>query len=190
VPVKTLQELIALAKAKPGTLNYGSSGQGSNYHMAAELFKKLSGTDIVHVPYKGSTGARQDIVSGQIQMMFDSVPTMAPLVLSGHVRALATSGRKRSLILPNVPTLAEAGVPGYEASLWTGLVAPTGTPNEIVTLLNREINKALTRPDLAESWTKQGATPLVMTPEAFSQHIAAEIIKWAEVIKANNIKPF
>lgn len=190
VPAKTAAELIALAKAKPGMLNYASSGQGSNYHMAAELFKSLAKVDIVHVPYKGSTGARQDILSGQVQMMFDSVPTMAPLIVSGHVRALATTGPKRSPTLPDIPTLSEAGVTGYEASLWTGLVAPAGTPPEVVSLLNKTINAALTRPDLAANWIKQGATPLPMTPAEFKRHIDAEIVKWANVIKANNIKPF
>ena len=190
VPAKTTAELIALAKAKPGMLNYASSGQGSNYHMAAELFKSLAKVDIVHVPYKGSTGARQDILSGQVQMMFDSVPTMAPLIASGHVRALATTGLKRSPTLPDIPTLSEAGVTGYEASLWTGLVAPAGTSPEVVSLLNKTINAALIRPDLAANWIKQGATPLPMTPTEFKHHIDAEIVKWANVIRANNIKPF
>jgi len=189
VPANTLAELLALLRAKPGTFNYGSSGIGSNYHMAGELLKTLTGTDIVHVPYKGSTGARQDIVGGQVQMMFDSVPTMAPMIQSGLVRALATSGKTRSAILPEVPTLAEAGVPGYEASLWTGLVAPAATPRSIVDLLNRAINQALTRPDLIAAWEKQGASPLTMTPEQFQAHIDAEVLKWAGVIKANNITP-
>jgi tripartite-type tricarboxylate transporter receptor subunit TctC len=190
VPVANLAELIALAKAKPGALNYGSSGIGSNYHMAAELFKSLAGIDIVHVPYKGSTGARNDILSGQVQMMFDSVPTMAPLIQSGMVRALATSGKTRSAIMPAVPTLDEAGVPGYEASLWTGLVAPAGTPQRVIDLLGRDIKTVVSRAEIRDSWEKLGAHPLTMTPGEFNGYITAEIDKWAKLIKANNIKAY
>src|SRR6202012_4763835 len=132
VQANDLGELIALARAKPGTLNYGSSGIGSNYHMAAELLKSLTGIDIVHVPYKGSTGMRSDILSGQIQILFDSIPTMAPTIQSGMVRALATSGEQRSPILPDVPTFAEAGVPRFQATLWVGFMAPKATPQPIV----------------------------------------------------------
>jgi tripartite-type tricarboxylate transporter receptor subunit TctC len=186
-PVNTLKELIALAKAKPGTLNYGSSGPGSNYHMAGELVKNLAGLDIVHIPYKGSTGARADIVSGQIDMMFDSVPTMAGTIEDGRVKALGTSGKVRSPILPNVPTIAEAGVPGYDATIWIGVMAPAGTPKAIVELLNREINKILARPDVKESWQRQGANTMIMKPEEFGSYIEAEIERWARLIKANNI---
>jgi tripartite-type tricarboxylate transporter receptor subunit TctC len=186
-PVSTLRELIALAKAKPGTLNYGSSGLGSNYHMAGELVKNLASLDIVHIPYKGSTGARADIVSGQIDMMFDSVPTMAGTIADGRVKALGTSGKVRSPILPNVPTIAEAGVPGYDATIWIGVMAPAGTPKEIVELLNREINKILARPDIKESWQRQGANTMMMKPEEFGRYIEAEIERWAKLIKANNI---
>jgi len=157
-PVNTLQELIALAKAKPGTLNYGSSGLGSNYHMAAELIKNLAGLDIVHVPYKGSTGARTDIISGQIDMLFDSVPT-----------------------------IAEAGIPGYNATIWIGVMAPAGTPQPIVDVLNREINKIISRPDVKESWQRLGANTMVMSPQEFGAYIQSEIDRWAKVIKANNI---
>src|SRR5256885_6605381 len=186
-PVNTLKDLIALAKAKPGTLNYGSSGPGSNYHMAGELIKNLAGLDIVHVPYKGSTGARSDIISGQIEMMFDSVPTMAPMIEAGRVRALGTSGRVRSPVLPNVPTLAEAGIPGYDATIWIGVMAPAGTPKEIVDLLNREINKILARPDIKEAWQRQGANTMVMSPQEFGAYIQSEIERWGKLIKANNI---
>lgn len=189
VPAKTVQELIALAKAKPGTLNYASSGIGSNYHMAGELFKHLTGTNIVHVPYKGSTGARTDILSGQVQMMFDSVPSMAPMIKGKLVRALATSGLKRSQVMPDVPTLDESGVRGYEASLWTGFVAPARTPEPIVKLLSTEIDKVLARPDIRESWEMQGAIPMSMTPDQFTAFVQSEIVKWAGVIKANGIKP-
>jgi tripartite-type tricarboxylate transporter receptor subunit TctC len=188
VPANSLKDFIALAKAKPGELNYGSSGPGSNYHMAAELVKNLAGIDIVHVPYKGSTGARNDIIAGQIDMMFDSVPTMAPLIATGRVKALGTSGRVRSPALPDVPTLAEAGVPGYEATIWIGVMAPAATPPAIVDRLNREINTILLRPDIQESWKKQGANPMVMKPEEFGAYIQSEIDRWAKLIKANGIK--
>ncbi len=187
LPVNTLQELIAYARANPGKLNYGSSGPGSNYHMAGELVKNLAGLDIVHVPYKGSTGARADIVSGQIDMMFDSVPTMASTIEDGRVKALGTSGKARSPVLPNVPTIAEAGIPGYDATIWMGVVAPVGTPQPIVDLLNREINKILSRPDLQESWKRQGANTMAMKPDEFGRYIQSEIERWAKLIKANNI---
>jgi len=186
-PVNSLKELVALAKAKPGTLNYGSSGPGSNYHMAGELIKNLAGIDIVHIPYKGSTGARGDIISGQIDMMFDSVPTMAPTIEGGRVKALGTSGKVRSPILPNVPTIAEAGIAEYNATIWIGVMTPAGTPQEIVELLNREINKILQRPDIAESWRRQGANTMVMSPQEFGTYIEAEIERWGKLIKANNI---
>jgi len=189
VPAKTLQELIALAKSKPGKLNYGSSGPGSNYHMAAELVKNITGMDMQHVPYKGSTGARNDIISGQIDVMFDSVPTMAPMIESGMVRPLGTSGRARSTVLPNVPTLSEAGAPGYESTMWIGVMAPAGTPQPVVERLNSEINKILSRPELAKAWQQQGSNPMVMTSNDFGTRMQAEIERWAKVIKENNIKP-
>jgi tripartite-type tricarboxylate transporter receptor subunit TctC len=188
VPVNNLQEFIALAKAKPGTLNYASSGIGSNYHMAGELVKHLAGIDIVHVPYKGSTGARNDIISGQVDMMFDSVPTMAPMIEAGLVKPLGTSGRVRSPALPNVPTLAEAGIPGYEATIWLGVMAPAGTPPEIVGRLNAEIGKVLARPDIREAWRAQGALPMIMQPDEFGGYMQSEIERWAKVIRANHIK--
>jgi tripartite-type tricarboxylate transporter receptor subunit TctC len=187
VPAKTLQDLLALARAKPGTLNYGSSGPGSNYHMAAELLKSLTGIDIVHVPYKGSTGMRSDILSGQIQMLFDSIPTMAPTVQSGMVRALATSGRLRSPIMPDVPTFTEAGVPGFQATLWVGFMAPKGTAQPIVDTLSRTITDILKRADIKDAWEKQGASPMVMTQAVFTAFMESEIAKWAKVIQTNHI---
>jgi tripartite-type tricarboxylate transporter receptor subunit TctC len=187
VPAKTMTELIALARAKPGTLNFGSSGPGSNYHMAAELLKHLTGINIVHVPYKGSTGMRTDILSGQIQMLFDSIPTMAAQIKAGKVRALGTSGKVRSPILPDVPTIAEAGVPGFQATLWVGFMAPAGTPQAIVEKLNREITKIVSRPDIKVAWEQQGAEPLTMTQPEFKAFMDAQITKWADVIKANQI---
>jgi len=189
VQVNTVKEFIALAKSKPGALNYASSGVGSNYHMAGELFKNLTGTDILHVPYKGSSGARNDIISGQIEMMFDSVPSMAPIIQAGRVKALGTTGKVRSAILPDVPTLSEAGVPGYEATIWIGVMAPAGTPQPIVTRLSTEINKILGRADVRAAWKKQGANTMVMTPEQFGTYVQSEIDKWAKVIQANGIKP-
>jgi tripartite-type tricarboxylate transporter receptor subunit TctC len=187
--VDNVKDFIALAKQKPGQLNYASSGIGSNYHMAGELFKNLTGTDIVHIAYRGSSGARTDILGGQVQMMFDSIPTMAPFIQAGKVKALGTTGKSRSVALPDVPTLDEAGVPGYVATIWIGMVAPKGTPRPIVELLNREINKVITRPDIKEAWEKQDAKPDPMTPEQFGAHIEAEIAKWAKLIKTNNIQP-
>jgi len=189
VPAKTLGELLVLARAKPGTLNYGSSGPGSNYHMAGELLKNLTGVDIVHVPYKGSTGARNDILSGQIQILFDSVPTMAPQIKAGMVRALGTSGKSRSPILPDVPTMAEAGVPGFNATLWVGFMAPASTPKPIIDKLHDEITKILRRPDIKQAWEKTGATPIVMTQPEFKGFMEAQVAKWAEVIKTNRIAP-
>jgi tripartite-type tricarboxylate transporter receptor subunit TctC len=187
VPAKNLGELLALARDKPGVLNFGSSGPGSNYHMAAELLKNLTGIKIVHVPYRGSSGMRTDILSGQIQMLFDSVPTMAPWIKAGKVRAMGTSGTKRSPILPDVPTIAEAGVPGFQATLWIGLMAPKGTPQPIIALLNREITEILKRPEIKAAWEKQGATPLTMTQPEFAAFMQAQVDKWAKVISENHI---
>ncbi len=186
VPAKNVVELLALARAKPGTLNFGSSGPGSNYHMAAELLKNLTGIDIVHVPYKGSTGMRIDILSGQIQMLFDSIPTMAPNIEAGKVRALGTTGLTRSPILPDVPTIAET-VPGFEFIQWVGLMAPKGTPQPIVDLLHNAITAILSRPDIKAAWEKRCATPMVMTQPEFVAFMAAEVAKWAKVIAANHI---
>jgi len=188
VPVNTLKEFIALAKAKPGTLNYASSGTGSQYHLTGELFKTMSGTDIVHVPYKGSTGARNDILGGQVQMMFDTIATMGPSVEAGLVRALGTTGEERSPILPDVPTISEAGVPGFLASGWVGIVAPAATPKPIVERLNAEIRKILTSTEIKESWAKQGVVPLPMTAPEFGAFINAEVDKWAKVAQTAGVK--
>jgi tripartite-type tricarboxylate transporter receptor subunit TctC len=187
LPVHSVAELLALAREKPGTLNYGSSGPGSNYHMAGELMKHLTGIDIVHVPYKGSTGMRTDILSGQIQMLFDSVPTMASTIKSGLVRPLATTGKSRSAILPDVPTFDEAGIPGFNATLWVGFMAPAGTPQPVVDLLNREIGKIVSRPDIKAAWEKTGALPIAMTQPEFKKFVEVEIAKWAKIIEANHI---
>jgi tripartite-type tricarboxylate transporter receptor subunit TctC len=188
VPAKDLKEFIALAKSKPGGLNYASSGTGTPYHMAGELFKSMSGTDIQHVPYRGSSGARNDVLGGQVQMMFDAITTMAPNVQAGQVRALATTGEKRSTVLPDVPTVAEAGVPGYEATIWLGIMAPKGTPQAIVDKLNAEIRKVINAPAVKEMWAKQGAVPMNMTPAEFGAYLEKDIVKWANVVKTANIK--
>src|SRR4030095_11746337 len=146
VNVQSAVELIKLAKANPGKLNYASSGPGTPYHMAGELFKAMAGVDIVHVPYKGSSGARTDVLGGQVQMMFDAVTTMSEHARAGKVKALGTTGATRSTVLPTVPTIAEAGVPGYEAVIWLGLIAPKGTPSTIVNRLNTEITRIVSRP--------------------------------------------
>jgi len=186
VPAHSVAELLALARAKPGTLNFGSSGPGSNYHMSAELLKTLTGINIVHVPYKSSSAMRTDIVSGQIQMVFDSIPTMAPLIKSGLVRALGTSGDKRSAILPDVPTIA-ATVPGFQSTLWVGFMAPNGTPQPIIEKLNRAIGDILRRPAIQSAWEKQGATPVVMSQPAYVAFMTAQVAKWAKVVATNHI---
>ena len=183
VPANNLKELLALAKAKPNGLNYASSGPGTPYHMAGELFKAMAGVEIVHVPYKGSAGARTDVMGGQVQMMFDAVTTMAPLVRNGQLKAIATTGNARSAVLPTVPTVSEAGVPGYEATIWLGIMAPTGTPKAIVDKLNAEINKIISRAEINEGWAKQGATAMNMNPEQFGRYLRDDIEKWAKIVK-------
>jgi tripartite-type tricarboxylate transporter receptor subunit TctC len=186
---KTLQEFIALAKANPGKLAYASSGPGTPYHMAGELFKAMSGTDILHVPHKGSGEARNDVMGGHVQMMFDAVTAMKGNIDAGQVRALATTGEKRSAVLPDVPTVSEAGVPGYEATIWLGLMAPKGTPPEIVGRLNAEIAKIIAKPAIREAWAKQGAVPMTLSPAAFDAYLRRDIEKWAKVIEQAGIKP-
>jgi tripartite-type tricarboxylate transporter receptor subunit TctC len=189
VPANTLAEFVALAKSKPGTLNYASSGPGTPYHMAGELFKAMAGVDIVHVPYKGSSGARTDILGGQVQMMFDAITTMAPNVRAGKLKALGTSGRQRSGVLPDVPTISEAGVPGYDAVIWLGIMAPSGTPKAIVERLNAEITRAVNSPEMKQAWQQQGAVPMSMSPEEFGRFLREDIEKWARVVKLSGAKP-
>ncbi len=188
LPAKDLAAFIALAKAKPGELNYASSGPGTPYHMAGELFKAMSGTNIVHVPHKASGEARNSVIGGHVQMMFDAVTTMTPNVQAGQVRALATTGLKRSELMPEVPTVAEAGVPGYEATIWLGVMAPAGTPREIVDKLNAEIGKVVSRPDVKEAWAKQGAVAMLMSPAEFDKYLRADVEKWANVVKVSGAK--
>ena len=189
VPAKTLKEFIALAKAKPGQLNYASSGTGTPYHMAGELFKAMAGVNIVHVPYKGSSGARTDTLGGQVQMMFDAITTMAPNVEAGKVRVLGTTGKVRSTVLPDVPTISEAGVPGYEAVIWLGIMAPTGTPKPIVEKLNAEITRIVNTPEMKAAWEKQGAVPMSMSTSEFDKYLHEDIEKWARIVKISGARP-
>ncbi len=183
VPAKTLAEFIALAKRQPGKLNYASSGTGTPYHMAGELFKAMTGTDIVHVPHRNSGDARNNVIGGQVEMMIDAVTTMAPNIAAGQVRALATTGRTRTSVLPQVPTAAEAGVPGYEATIWLGIMAPAGTPKPIVEALNEAIRGAVTEPEVRAQWAAQGAVPRVMTTADFDRYLRGDIDKWAAVAR-------
>ena len=185
VPARTLPELIALAKSRPGKMNYASSGNGTPYHMAGELFKHLAGVDIVHVPYKGSSGARTDVMGGQVDMMFDAVTTMVPVAKEGKVRALATTGLART---SDLPTVAET-VPNYEATIWLGLMAPKGTPQAVVDKLNAEVRRIVAQPDTKAAWTKQGATPMSMNPAQFAEYLNKDIAKWGAIVKASGIKP-
>jgi tripartite-type tricarboxylate transporter receptor subunit TctC len=185
---KNLKEFIALAKSKPGQLNYASSGPGTPYHMAGELFKAMSGTDIVHVPHKSSGDMRSSVMGGHVQMMFDAITVMAEGVRSGQLVALGTTGKQRSTVMPEVPTVAEAGVPGYEATIWLGVMAPKATPREIVEKLNAEIGKVMNRADVKENWAKQGAVPMPMSPAAFEQYLQSDIEKWAHVVKVSGAK--
>jgi tripartite-type tricarboxylate transporter receptor subunit TctC len=189
LPVKNLQDVLRLAKERPGKLNYASSGPGTPYHMAGELLKSMAGIYLVHIPYRGSSGARTDIIGGQVDLMFDAVTTMAEQARAGKVRAIATSGRQRSEVLPEVPTLAEAGVPGYEATIWLGLMAPRGTPAAVVQQLNEAVSRIVSQPEVRQLWARQGATPLLMNPQAFEQYMREDIAKWARVIKTAGIKP-
>jgi tripartite-type tricarboxylate transporter receptor subunit TctC len=188
VPANNLKEFIALAKSKPRDLNYASSGPGTPYHMAGELFKAMAGVDIVHVPYKGSDGARVGILGGQVQMMFDAITTMAPNAKAGKIKALGTTGKARSNILPDVPTISEAGVPGYETGIWLGLMAPAGTPRPVLERLNAEVNKVLNAPDVKETWEKQGAIPMGMGIDQFDKFLREDIVKWGPVVKASGAK--
>ena len=183
VPVKTVQELIALAKAQPGKLTYGSSGAGNAGHLAAELFKSMTKTDMVHVPYKGGAPAMIDLIAGQVQLVFSSAPTAVPQVKAGKVRALAVTTLRRSAVLPDLPTIAESGLPGYEADNWYGIVTTAGTPRPIIEYLNAEINRALTSPDVKQILFLQGLEVRTSTPAEFGAYMKSEFDKWAKVIK-------
>ncbi len=188
VPANNLKEFIALARSQPGKLNYASSGPGTPYHMAGELFKAMAGVDIVHIPHKGSDQARTAILGGQVQMMFDAITTMAAHARAGKVRALASSGKTRSPVTPDVPTVTEAGVPGYETTIWLGLMAPAGTPRAVLEKLNREVNRIVNSPEVRETWAKQGAQPMGMSIDQFDKFLREDITKWAKVVKLSGAK--
>jgi tripartite-type tricarboxylate transporter receptor subunit TctC len=189
VAAKNLAELIALAKSKPGNLNYASSGTGTPYHMAGELFKAMAGIDITHVPYKGSSGARTDLLGGQVDFMFDAVTTMTDYAKAGTVRGLATTGTIRSDILPDVPTMSDAGVAGYETTIWLGLMAPKGVPASIINRLNAAVTAIATRPEIKKQWAEKGALPLSMSPLEFQMYLERDVIKWAKIVKLSGAKP-
>ena len=188
LPARTLGELIKAAKARPGAMSYASSGPGTPYHMAGELLKAMAGIDIVHVPYKGSAGARTDLLGGHVEMMFDAIPTMVEHIRSGKVRALVTTGKVRSAVLPQVPTMAEAGVPGYEATIWLGLMAPKGTPPAVVQKLHAEVARVTGDAEVRRLWAEQGTVPLTMGTEEFARYLNDDIAKWARIVKISGAK--
>ena len=188
LPVKDVKGLIAYAKASPGKLSYGSPGAGSTAHLSMELFKSLTGTDLVHIAYKGSAGVLTDVMGGQIAATMDNMPPYLPQIKAGKIRALAVTPAKRSPALPDVPTVAEAGVPGYSSSAWFGLVAPAATPKDVINKISTETARILQLPDVKPRLAEQGAEPIGSTPEQFGAHIKAEITKWAKVIKDAHVE--
>ena len=188
LPVNSVQELIAYAKANPGKLNFASSGSGTSIHLAGELFKVMAGVQMTHVPYKGSSPALQDLLGGQVQLMFDNLPPSLPHIKAGKLRALGVTSATRAPALPDVPTIAESGLPGFEASSWFGVLAPAGTPPAIIAKLNAEIAKWLDTPEAKEKMLTLGANAAGGTPEDFAKHIAAETAKWAKVVKESGAK--
>ena len=188
VAAKTTRELVALAKAQPGKLHYSSPGSGNSGHLAGELFNTMAGVKTVHVPYKGQGPALTDLIAGQVQMLYSSIPSVLPHVRQGQLNAIAVGSAKRIPSLPDIPTIAESGVPGYEAYSWVGMVAPAATPRAVVVRLNREIVEILKEKDVAEKLNGQGALPVGDTPEQFASYIKAEIDKWGAVVRSSNIK--
>jgi len=188
LPVNSVQELIAYAKANPGKLNFASSGNGTSIHLSAELFKTMTGVQITHIPYKGSAPALQELMGGQVQLMFDNLPSSLALIKGGKLKALAVTSKERAAALPDVPTIAESGLPGFEASSWFGLLAPAGTPQPVIAKLNAEIAKWLATPEAKEKLLAQGANAAGGTPEDFARHIAAETAKWQRVVKDSGAK--
>jgi tripartite-type tricarboxylate transporter receptor subunit TctC len=189
IPANNLSDLIKLAKSKPDAFSYASSGPGTPYHMAGELFKSMAGVSILHVPYKGSTGARTDLLGGQVDMMFDAVTTMSDFIRTGKVKAIGTTGKTRSSVLPNVPTIAEAGLPGYEAVIWLGVLAPKNTPPAIVNQLNAAITQIANEPKMRDLWKTQGAMSMSMTPAEFTKFMNEDIEKWTRIVKISGAKP-
>jgi tripartite-type tricarboxylate transporter receptor subunit TctC len=188
LPVGSVTELIAYAKANPGKLNMASSGNGTSIHLSGELFKVMTGVDMVHVPYKGSAPALNDLMAGQVQLMFDNMPSALPQVKGGTLKALAVTTATRSPAMPDLPTVAEAGVPGFEASSWFGVFAPAGTPKEIVAKLQTEIARILKSPEMTERLAQQGAVAVGNTPQEFGAYVQSELVKWADVVKASGAR--
>jgi tripartite-type tricarboxylate transporter receptor subunit TctC len=188
VPANSVQELIAYGKANPGKLNFASSGSGTSIHLAGELFKVSTGLQMQHVPYKGSAPALADLLGGQVQLMFDNLPSALPQIRSGKLRALAVTSAARAPALPDVPTVAESGLPGFEASSWFGLLAPAGTPQDVVSKVNAELAKWIATAEAREKLLAQGANAAGGTPDDFAKHIEAETAKWAKVVKASGAK--
>ena len=188
VAAKTTRDLVALAKAQPGKLHYASPGSGNSGHLAGELFNTAAGVKTVHVPYKGQGPALTDWLAGQVQMLYSSIPSVLPHVQQKQLNAIAVGSAKRVPSLPEIPTIAESGVPGYEAYSWVGMIAPAGTPKEVVARLHREIVEILKQKDVAEKLNSQGALPVGDTPEQFGAYIKAEIDKWGAVVRSSNIK--
>jgi tripartite-type tricarboxylate transporter receptor subunit TctC len=188
LPVNSVQELVAYARANPGKLNFASSGSGTSIHLSGELFKTAAGLSMTHVPYKGSAPALMDLIGGQVQLMFDNLPSALPQIKAGKLKALAVTSRERAPALPNVPTIAESGFPGFEASSWFGLLAPAGTPQPVIATINGEVAKWLASPDAKEKLLAQGANAAGGTPEDFAKHIAAETAKWQKVVKESGAK--
>jgi tripartite-type tricarboxylate transporter receptor subunit TctC len=188
LPVKNVAELVALAKAKPGEIDYASAGIGSFQHLGGELFKLIAGVNLQHVPYKGGGPAMADVIAGHVKVMFSSLVQTTPFIQSGQLRALGTGGTKRNPVLPDVPTVAEAGVPGYEANNWWGIVAPAGLPKEVADKLYRDIQETLKSPQLTAAFDREGASVVAMSSEEFAKYIENEIVKWGRVVKEGNIK--
>jgi tripartite-type tricarboxylate transporter receptor subunit TctC len=188
VPANTVRELIALAKAKPGSLNYASTGNGTSNHLSFELFKSMTQTQVTHVPYKGSAPAVTDLIAGQVQVMFDNTPNVLPHVKAGKLKALAVSSKKRSAFAPEVPTVDESGVPGYDVTVWFGILAPAGTPKEIVARLNTEMVKIMRTPEVTDRFNKSGVDVVASSSEEFSVFLKSEVARWAKVVQDANIK--
>ena len=188
LPAKSVRDLVALAKSKPQALHYGSAGYGAISHMGAELFRYMTGATLSHVPYKGEGQAAVDVMSGQIEVMFPNMPTVLGVVRAGKLRAVAVGGKQRSQLMPEIPTVAEAGVPGYEMSGWFGLFSPAGVPREVLVRINTEVTRGLQRPDIEELLAKQGAEPVPGSVDQFTAFVREELAKWAKVVKASGIK--
>jgi tripartite-type tricarboxylate transporter receptor subunit TctC len=187
LPANSVRELIGLAKEKPGSLSFGSSGSGSSTHLSSELFKSMAGIDIFHVPYKGSSQALTDLVAGRISMVIDNMPGAISFIKAGRLHALGVTGSKRSPALPDVPTIAEAGLPGYESLSWSGIAVPAGTPKDVIARLNRDIATILTQPDISDKFAQAGADPIGGSPQEFAEHIRIEREKWSKLIRERGI---